>query len=102
MVTENPFERFLEEQPRQLFFGARSRFGRSPFQQQFFGNRFQSIFDIFGGEQAQQIQRGELPTLRFQNFLEDFNFDEFFRTTPPSLRGGQSTGRFAPSTRFLF
>lgn len=102
MTMQGLFDDFLDLEPRATFFSFRDQFGPSQGRQKFFSDRFSNIFDMFQGDLAGQVRQGEDPTLRFTNFLEDFNFDEFFGSTAPSLRGGQSTTRFAPPTRFLF
>ena len=84
----NPFAGFLDEEPRAGYFAQQERFGRSPNQRRVF-------------------QQGQAPTLQFAapqgepSFLQDFNFDQFFRSQPQFFQG-LNTQQFAPSTRFLF
>lgn len=98
-----PFSDFLEENPRASFFSRVNRFARP--QQRHFSqsNAFTDIQNRFLGMLGSQARSGELPTLRFEDFLDDFNFDQEFRSLAPSERfGGGGQGRFAPPTRFRF
>lgn len=98
---ENPFDEFLEEEPRALFFSFQDQFGPSPRSREFFRNQFSNIHDEFLGALGSQIRGGELPTLRFSDFLQNFDFGSRFASTPPSLRGFFPS-QFAPPARFLF
>tara|TARA_Y100000310_G_scaffold312799_1_gene360460 strand:+ start:2006 stop:2362 length:357 start_codon:yes stop_codon:yes gene_type:complete len=103
----NPFASFLDEEPRAGYFAQQERFGRSPNQRRFFQQSFQPVYDRFLGQLGQQVQQGQAPTLQFAapqgepSFLQDFNFDQFFRSQPQFFQG-LNTQQFAPSTRFLF
>jgi len=99
---DNPFLDFLEEEPKAAYFGFQDAFGRSPLQKQFFKNRFQQIHDEFMGKLGSQIMGGELPTLRFTDFLQNMPWQQRFLETPESMRGGPPRGQFAPKTRSLF
>ena len=97
----NPFASFLDEEPRAGFFAQQERFGRSPNQRRFFQQNFQPVYDRFLGQLGQQVQQGMTPSLTFPDFLQDFNFNQFFREQPQFFQG-LNTQRFAPSTRFIF
>jgi|TARA_Y100000310_G_scaffold293760_2_gene323592 hypothetical protein len=96
-----PFLDALEEEPRAGFFSFQEQFGRSPRQKEFFKSQFQDIHNRFLGELGKQIRGGEVPTMRFTDFLSNFNFNREFASQPPALRGS-FPGQFAPRTRFLF
>ena len=101
----NPFQEFLEENPRAAFYAQGDPFGGDrtggPREKQVFQNQFQNIYNQYMGTLGQQVQRGEVPSLRFQDYLKDFSFSQHFRSLPPSMRGA-STGAYAPQARFLF
>lgn len=108
---DNPFNfrDFLEEEPRLPFNAALNRFKQTGNQRNFFQNQFGGIFNRFLGTLGQQIQGGEAPTARFEDFLggrsqfdPGFNLQNFFRSTAPSLRGGQPQSFFAPRSRSFF
>ena len=96
----------FEEEPQLAFQGALANRSQnfSPIQQQFFPSQFQSFFNRFLGQSAQSLQGGtslgNLPT--FQDFLGGVNFQDEFRSLPPSLRPGSNTARFRPPTQFQF
>lgn len=100
----SPFLDFLEEPSGQevAFFGQQPRFGQSDVQKNFFRNQFRNILNEFQGQLGQQILGGELPSLKFTDFLRDFDFGQRFASTAPSLRGGPQASLFAPRTRSLF
>lgn len=75
--------------------------GLSPNQRQFFEGSFDRIFNRFLGAFGGQAQEsGEVPDFRFQDFIQDFNFEEDFLSRAPSQRPGGSTARFRPPTQF--
>ena len=115
MEGENPFNfrDFLEEEPRLPFNAALNRFKQTGNQRNFFQNQFGNIFNRFLGTLGQQVEAGgefgAAPTLRFEDFLggrnqfdPGFNLQNSFRSTAPSLRGGQPQSFFAPRARQFF
>lgn len=99
---DNPFGgELLEQEPDIAFQGALQRSNPSPnLLRQFQGQR-QSLFDQFEGLLERQIRGGELPSLRFADFIGNFNFGREAFRTPPSEREGGGTSQFAPPTQFL-
>ena len=97
-------DELFEEEPNLAFqTNLSQRQGLSPNQRSFFENRFDSIFNQFLGDFGTRAQQsGEIPEFRFQDFIQDFNFEEDFMRRPPSLRFGAGTARFKPPTRFQF
>lgn len=95
------FKTILEEEPRATFFSFQNQFGQSPNQRRYFQNQFQNIHNEYLGTIGSAVRRGETPTLRFGNFLENLPFTERYTSLPPSLRGDFKS-QFAPRTRFLF
>ena len=91
---------FLEEEPETTFFSFQDQFGRGQTQKNFFRGQFKNIFNQFLGGLGQQLRQGQAPQGTFTDFLGDFDFNQQFAQTAPSLRGGLR-GRFAPPTRFL-
>lgn len=100
----NPFLDFLEDRPEAGFFSFQDQFGRAPAQRQFFQRQFGDIQNEFLGLLGEQIRGGDVPNLRFLDFLEDFDFSKRFRQLPPSQRGGTAGFQrlFSPRTRSLF
>ena len=91
----------LGEDPRMAFFSFQDRFGKAPRQRRFFEDFFPQAENEFMGGLGQQLRGGQIPTLQFTDFLENFPFDQRFQSLPPGMRGALS-GRFAPPTRFFF
>ncbi len=92
---------FLEEEPDIPFFGrlfeqdqGRGRF--TPNQQSAFRDQRKQFTDRFLALINEQIQGGELPTARFQDFIGDFDFGQEF-----NQQFGPGTAAFAPRTRFI-
>ncbi len=94
------------EEPKLPFFGAlaNQRQNFSPVQREFFPTQFNQFQNRFFGQTANLLNQdtpfGELPT--FEDFLGGINFQDEFRSLPPSLRPGSSQARFAPPTQFRF
>ncbi len=99
--TSNPFIDFLEEEPNLPFQAALQRGNLTPNQLQFFQGQRKNIFDRFEGLLGNQIQQGQLPNLRFNDFINDFDFNREFQLAPPSQRPGGSGNRLNPRTTFL-
>jgi len=98
----NPFGAELLEQETQIpFQGALQRSNPTPnLLRQFQGQR-ESLFNQFQGLFDPQIRRGELPSLRFPDFIGNFDFQRQAFATPPDQRPGGGTSQFAPRTQFL-
>ena len=75
----NPFIDFLEEEPNLAFQSALQRGNLTPNQLQFFQNQRGQFTDRFEGLLGQQIQQGQLPNLRFNDFIN--NVDLFMHCT---------------------
>ena len=96
----NPFLSFLEDEPEAAFFSFQNQFGGSPRQRQVIGGQFSNIFNQYRGQLGRQARSGQQPTGTFEQFLGNFDFDDFFGNLTASQRGG-SRGGFAPPTRFV-
>ena len=96
----------LAEAPKATFFSFQDQFGGAPTQRRHFQGQFQDIYNQYLGTLGQQLRqdaqagRDPRPSTSFLDFMGDFNFSQQFGQIPPSIRGG-TTGRFAPSARFL-
>ncbi len=98
-----PFQDFLEESDvglRANFFSRPGTRG-TPTRSRFFENQFATIQNQFLGALGAQIRGGEQPTLKFEDFLNDFDFQRAFLGAPPAQRG-QFPSRFNPRTRSIF
>ena len=92
MTMQNGFnsQSFIEsifgEEPRFPFFGSLQNQNLSPIQDQFFQTQFQPFFNRFLGSSANFLQGGgalgDAPT--FQDFLGNIDFNQEFRSLPPS------------------
>lgn len=100
---DNPFSAALEEIPGAAFFsspGGKEFAQGSPAKGRFFENQFQTSFNQFLGQLGTSLRAGESPTQTFTQSVDDTNFDELFRSLPPSFRGFFQR-QLAPQTRFL-
>ena len=100
---DNPFKDFLSDPDvgfRADFFSRPGTRG-TPTRSRFFENQFNTVQNQFLGALGAQIRGGEAPTLTGTQFLDTFDFSNFFAGQPPAFRG-QFPSRFAPRTRFLF
>jgi hypothetical protein len=101
---DNPFLRFLEEDPlgrRAALFGQPGVSGGGYQRQNFFANLFPQVENRFLGALGQQIQSGQAPTLSFTDFLQN-NFNpraELLKA--PAYQSGQGTSGLVSPARFL-
>ena len=101
---DNPFLRFLEEDPlgrRAALFAQPGVSGGGYQSQHFFANLFPQVENRFLGALGQQIQSGQAPTLSFTDFLQN-NFNpraELLKA--PAYQTGQGTSGLVSPARFL-
>jgi len=95
------FPDFLNEVPESAFFSRIGQFSDSPRRQNFFQNQFPNVENQFIGAIGSQFRTGQAPSLKFDDFLNDFDFDRLFRDQSRFQRG-RTSNLFNPSTRFLF
>lgn len=91
----------FEEEPELPFQAALQRANPAPNLLRMFQGQRDDLFEQFQGLQARQILMGQQPTLRFADFMGNFNFEREAYRTPPSQRPGGGTSQFAPRTEFL-
>jgi len=111
----NPFEdylpqEFLETSPSAAYYsspGAAEFYTRpsgqvDPTRKKFYQESFQDIYNEYLGKLGGMAREGEIPDLRFSDYLSSADpFKERFERLTPYQRG-QSTRAFAPSTRFIY
>lgn len=109
-----PFGQFLEDVPEAAFHSFQGQFPGRPGtkRRRTFANQFQDFQNRFLGQLGSQARGGQVPDLRFTDFLEEgfktdpnqfgglSQFEREFRGQSPSLRDDFS-GFLNPRTRFL-
>ena len=90
------FDDFLETQPRALYqsFLQDPQTQMTPSMRRYYQNQFNQIQGEYIGELARQMRQGNVPTMRFQDFLQKDVFQQ-----PMAGAGGQ-LGRFTGYDRF--
>jgi len=90
------FDDFLETQPRALYqsFLQDPQTQMTPSMRRYYQNQFNQIQGEYIGELARQMRQGNVPTMRFQDFLQKDVFQQ-----PMTGAGGQ-LGRFTGYDRF--
>ena len=96
------FQDFLGDVPEAAFHSAVKPFSGTSAREEFFNRQFTPLRNRFLGKLGDQVKGGELPTARFNTFLEEIDFDQLFRSTPAALRPGGQFGELVPRTSFLF
>lgn len=91
----------LDEEPRAAYYSYGNQFGKSQNQRKYFEDAFDDIYNQFLGQLGGQVRQGQAPTMKFNDFLGDYNFDQQYRQMAPSTRYGQPQSTFAPRARFL-
>ena len=97
----NPFLDLLEENPRFAFFSHLNEQGFNRPKRRSIADMFGEVQAEFQGQLGSQIRQGQEPTLRWNNFLENYDWDQLYFSQPPSQRGNQGFGRFSPRVRHL-
>ena len=89
------FEDFLETQPQALYqsFLQDPATRMTPSMRKYYRNQFNQIQGEYIGELARQMRQGNVPTMRFEDYLSKNVF------TPPTQGGGQ-LGQFTGYDRF--
>ena len=126
-TSGNPWEGFLEKEPRAAYSNWQGRFNRpfnppvgvrdplgnvnyprnpnlqrfSPNQRQYFSGQFDELYNEYLGNLAGHAKTGQTPTGKWSDFLEGLNpFGRWQQMTP--RQRGEDTGRFAPPVRWQF
>ena len=107
----NPFANILEEMPTAAYYSSptgQSFAQQSPKKRSYFENQFQDIYNQYLGALGSQLRGGALPTLKFQDYLENANpysgtdlFTSRFQGMTPMQRGDYYS-YIAPRTRFMY
>ena len=89
--------------PQAAYYSA-SPFGgeSSPAAQQYWSGQYGNVHNQFMGELGRSYRRGEEPTMSFVDYLDQYPFTERYTALGPQMRAGGSTGRFAPSARYMY
>ena len=92
-------QQFLEATPQAAYMSFLPQLNRP--MQRYFGRQFGDVYGQYMGALGQEVQeRGELPQLKFMDFLKGYDFPQQFYGMAPQQRGFFPS-RFAPRTRFL-
>lgn len=85
-----------------LFFSFGDQVGQGANQQRAFQNQFSGFYNQYLGQLGRELRQGAGPKelSSMQSFFENNPVTQSFAGLPPSLTG-ETTGRFAPRTRFL-
>lgn len=76
--------------------------GSSPAAQQYWSGQYGNVYNQFMGELGRSYRQGEEPTMSFVDYLDQYPFTERYTALGPQMRAGGSTGRFAPSARYMY
>ena len=96
---DNPLLPFLEDEPKAGYFAYQNQWN-TPNQQKYYQNQFSQIQDKYLGQLGQQIMGGGVPTLKFSDFLGNYNWGQNYANLTPSQRGVNQS-QFNPLTRWL-
>jgi len=102
----------MDFQPNIPYFGMLSQQSFSPNQQNYYNNNFQDVFNQYQGalyhniqnglQGGSQLNAGNFPgSLRWNNWIQDFNFQDNYRQLPMSQRGGNTSAQFSPFVRWM-
>ena len=103
MTQPNPWSGFLEDAPgtRAAYFSYGDKFGgreKSQRQENFYADQFSALYDKYLGTLGLQVRQGEMPTGQWQNYLQEFDFDKFYRQQQSSEQRNPQQRSFVPNT----
>ena len=108
----NPWSDLLEQVPEAAYYSSpagQSFASGSPRQRSYFENQFSNIYNAYMGALGAQVREGDMPTLRFQDYLENTNpyqgnslFQARYGAQTPNQRGDYSAMNLSPRTRFMY
>lgn len=96
----NPYADFLDLAPESAFFSTPTFQQATPNLRNFLQTGFRDFHNEFLGALGSQIRGGNLPTLRFPDFLQDVPFQQRFQESRFGPRS--QTAQFNPRTRSIF
>ena len=89
---------FLEDRPQVAFGTYLPQRGRM---RDFFQRRYGDIYGEYQGLLGQQVLKGEMPTLRFVDFLRDIDWKQRYLGFSPYQRGEYPSRLTGGAARFL-
>ena len=102
MQYRSPFLDFLEERPEIAYFSQLQERGYDAPKRRQLRGLFDDFQSEYLGRLGSQVRQGIAPTLRFDDFLSNIDFDQYQKSLLPSERGrGLFSSRFAPRVRHL-
>ena len=93
-----PLGSFLESRPQAAFAGRLS--GLMPGMRRYFGYRSGDIYNQYLARLAQLEAQGQMPRLRYSQFLAPYEFEQEYFGQSPRNRG-EYPSRYAPPARWL-
>lgn len=102
MTTQNPWLDFLEEEPgtKAAYHSYGGQWGAGKRQQNFYQQSFTDLYNRYLGTLGQQVRSGLMPEGTWNDYLGDFNWNDWYRqqTTPEQRNPGY--GGFVPQARW--
>ena len=103
MTTQHPWAGFLEEAPgtRAAYFSYGDKFSgpqKSQRQENFFSDQFSTLYDKYLGTLGLQVRQGEMPTNQWQDYLQEFDFDKFYKQQQSFNQRNPRQSSFVPNT----
>ena len=100
---QNPYLDYLQESPEWAYYSSPTIFQqnmRAP-EKKYLQGQFQSTYQDFMGTLGQQARAGQMPSMSFQDYLEESPFTKRYSALTPQ-QAGRTTGRFSPGTRQIY
>ena len=105
MTTPNPWADFLEEEPgtKAAYFSYGDQFGGAGGnrrQRTFYQDGFTKLYNEYLGRLGSLVRGKQDPSLRWQDYLGGFNFDDYYRDQVPYGERNQGRSNFVPPVRW--
>ena len=107
MTTPNPFLDYLEADEtgrRAAYFSYGDQFGGprgSQRQRNFSQNQFSDVYSQYLGQLGRQARAGVMPSGSFNDYVGEFDFDQWYRQSVPYEKRNQDFSSLVPRTRFV-
>ena len=88
----------LEQMPEATYWGSQEQW-KTPNMKKYFQTQFSNIQNRYFGQGAQTMMGGGIPTQRFTDFLQNFNWGQNYQEQGGG--GQQNTSQFNPFTRWM-
>ena len=102
MNYQGLFSEVLENRPELAYYSHLDDQGFSEMKRRRLRGLFSDVQSRFLGQIGGDLRAGRAPTRKWNTFLEDFNWNEYYSNTVPPSQRNSFLGRFVPRILYDF